>query len=311
MKNIRVVFSGVVVVMIGLLVTSCAPIFYYQVYKVQPINNLSKSNNSLIYEDENCKVFYDFWDEGGSVGFLIYNKLDKNIYVNMKESFFIRNGIAYDYYKDREFTSLNTTSRSSMYTYSESNSYNAMMAIVASASVSGYNYQGFKQTISISAGFGTSKTTNYGLFSSSAYSNTSSSGVNFKEKEIVCIPPKSAKVISEYSINMLLYRDCNLFLYPTTKNGIRTSNFSEEDSPYVFSNRISYTIEGSDNQIKMEHKFYVSEISNYSSTDIVEYKTDEYCKDEQPPMQRTAYFKNYSPDKFYIEYSATIYGRKH
>jgi hypothetical protein len=236
---------------------------YYQVYKVQPINDLSKSNNSLVYEDTNCKIQYDFWGEGGNVGFMLYNKSDKDIYVNMKESFFIYNGIAYDYYKNREFTS----------------------------------EIGASKTSSVSA----SKTT--------AFSKTSSLGVNMREKEVICIPPKSAKVISEYNINKVLYRDCNLFLYPL-KEQIKTSHFSEKESPFIFSNRISYIIEGTNTPIKMEHKFYVSEISNYRSKDITEYRTKMRCEDEQPTTQKIKYFKDVSPDKFYIRYSEGT-NRKH
>jgi hypothetical protein len=298
---------------IALLLSSCATSNYYQVYKVQPINDLSKSTNSLIYEDTNCEVRYDFWGEGGNVGFLLYNKSDKNIYVNMKESFFIYNGIAYDYYKNREFTSQNSTSQSSMYTNSASNRYSAMGAILGAVAVSGYNYQGFKQTNSISAGVGTSKTKSIGASKTTASSSASSSGVNIKEKDIICIPPKSAKIISEYNINESLYRDCNLFLYPS-KRQIRTSVFSEKESPFVFSNRILYFMEEENTPIKIEHKFYVSEISNFLDKDITEEKMDKVCEDEpkfHPSYVFSLYFKNPSPDKFYIKYSKEHNMRKH
>ena len=91
------------ITIILLSLTSCAPIFYYQSYKIEPVNNVTKSSNPLVYEDENLIVEYNFWGEGGNVEFLLYNKSDKNIYVNLKESFFIRNGIAFDYFLDREF----------------------------------------------------------------------------------------------------------------------------------------------------------------------------------------------------------------
>jgi len=274
-----------------LLMSSCAPAVYYQVYKVQPVNNLSESNN-LIYEDANCKVVYDFWGKGGNAGFLLYNKSDKNIYINMEESFFVRNGIAYDYYQDR--TSLNSTSRSSEYSYSTTDTYAIISAIALTSAL--YNYQGYGQANSRFM----ETTYSSGASKSTAYSTTSSSGVNFREKNIICIPPKSAKIISEYSINESLYRDCNLFLYPTKKE-IRTSSFSEENSPLVFSNRISYTIEGTDDIMKMEHKFYVSDISNYSHIDIIEEIVNKNCEDERSSYQKS--FKGSSPYRFYIRYT--------
>ena len=283
---------------IGLLMFSCMPLSYYQIYKVQPINNISNFDNSLIYEDTNCKVMYNFWEEYGNAGFLLYNKSDKNIYIDMKECFFIRNGIAYDYYQNREFISQNSTSQSSMYTHWATNTYNTVNAKADLISI----YQGYGQTNSHLMG----KETNRGYSSSSSKfstsSRTASFGISIKEQEVVCIPPKSAKIISEYNINGLLYRDCNLFLFPSAKN-IRTSNFSEETSPIVFENRISYTIEGTDAIIRMEHKFYISEISNYSYSDITEKVKEKKCEEDDSLPTYEVKFKDASPYKFYIEYS--------
>ena len=294
MKKVKTV--GLAILAVGLLTTSCSSIYYYQIYKVQPIGDLSKSNHWLIHEDANCIILYDFWEEGGNAGFLIYNKLEKNIYVNMKESFFICNGIAYDYYRNREFTSQKTTSHSSMHTSLETSTYSVSKAI----SVSGNNYYGFRQTNSISAGIVATKTLLSGISTSASSSTALSSGVSIKEKDIICIPPNSAKVFSEYSINKSLYRDCNLFLYPSKKQ-ISTSSFSKEESPFVFGNRISYFLEGIDTPIIMEHTFYVSEISNYSEKDITEFHKYKECEDDQSTQTTTKYIKT-APDKFYNIY---------
>ena len=302
---------------IGLLVSSCAPNVFYQLYRVLPKNDISqkdellKSDSSIIYEDENCKIVYDFWGEKGNAGFLLYNKSDHNIYLNMTECFFVFNGIAYDYFQNREFTSQVSASQSSMYTSSAANSYSISRTVAASKAVSGYNYQGLWQTNTLSAGVGSNESLSVGASVSSASSKTSSLGVNIKEKEIVCIPPKAAKVISEYNLNGMLYRDCNLFLYPSTKKQIRISEFSEEESPFVFSNRISYTIDGTDDIIKMEHEFYVSEITNFSEEHITEIKREKFCEDEgayYAPERR--YFAFSSPYYFYIKYFRNI-GRMH
>ena len=120
-----------------------------------------------------------------------------------------------------------------------------------------------------------------------------------------------------------------------SKTQISTSSFSEENSPYVFKNIILYIVEGADNPIKMEHKFYVSEISNHLEEDIIGYRTNKHCDDEQSttlPVQKltvksvkkqpqssqpvqedyTSFFRNYSPDRFYIKYSKGVNDtRKH
>jgi len=310
---------------VGLLLSSCSTI-YYQVYKVQPINDSSKSNNSLCYEDENCIVCYDFWGNGGSVRFLVFNKTTKNMYIDMKESFFIRDGIAYDYFLNREFTSSAsitssfTTSQSSMYTNSATSTYGVMASRANSVAVSGYDFAGFRQTNAFSAGVGTVKIAGLSASKSLASSETTvssktlSSGVNIREKDIVCIPSKTSKIISEYNINKKLYIDSNLHLYPSAfKSDIKTSHFSEELSPLVFSNRISYIIEGNENAIKIEHKFYVSEISNYPNAPFTGNKKDRLYEEQSSGTKTSSVRKTssvgttryVSPDNssyFYIKY---------
>ena len=200
-----------------------------------------------------------------------------------------------------------------MYTHSATTTYSAMRAISGSVSVSGYNLQGFTQTNTISAGAGTSKAVSSGVAETSGTSVSSGFGVTIKEMDIICIPPKSAKVISEYNINKLLYRDCNLFIRPTKKQ-IRISSFSEDESPFIFSNRISYCVDENGKPITMEHKFYVSEISNIIEEDMTTYKIVKVCEDEQSPWftgVSRLFYKDPAPDKFFIKYSYPDGYRKH
>ena len=55
---------------------------YYQIYKVNPSENIIKKDNLLVFEDENCIVSYDLWQNGGNIGFNVYNKSNKNLYLN-------------------------------------------------------------------------------------------------------------------------------------------------------------------------------------------------------------------------------------
>ena len=104
----------------------------------------------------------------------------------------------------------------------------------------------------------------------------------------------------EYNIKQSLFRDCDLYKYPN-KNHIKTKSFTKSDSPLVFSNRIAYTVGQTGNLIKFENGFYITEISNYPESELVESKYDEYCR--QKSMTKIKYFKDVSPDKFYIKYS--------
>lgn len=57
---------------IGLCMASCKG-YYYQVYDVSS-NNTKMQDNSLVYENEDCKVLYNLWSNNGKLRFAILNK---------------------------------------------------------------------------------------------------------------------------------------------------------------------------------------------------------------------------------------------
>src|SRR5690349_13929936 len=174
------------------LFTSCTPIrqTYYQVYKTENTSKLIKKESLLIFEDDNCKISYDLWKKGGDIGFNFYNKTEKNIYLNLDECFFILNGVANNYFRNREFT------------YSTSSGATSSRSTKATKSVTGTNYLNLIQTNLVSA------TNSIGLMTSAGFATT------FHEERVICIPPKSSKDIQEYVVTQALYRDCELFKYP-------------------------------------------------------------------------------------------------
>lgn len=266
------------------LMSSCAETFY-QVYKAVPSNNIQKSNGTLVYEDDNCSIIYSLWAEYGSMSFRFYNKTDENIFLNLGESFFIQNGLAYDYFQNRTYT--NTTTTEALATESGT----------ASKSVTGLNYLNLFQTNRLSS------SSAVGVASSKGYS------IGTFEEEVICIPAKSSKIISEFSINEILYRDCNLLRYPSNKKQIRTIKFTSEDSPLKFSNRLVYFVGKEGNPIKLENLFFITEITNYPEDEISEYKNEEFCGEKGDISIRS--FKEISPDKFYIKYSNVDKTMKH
>ena len=71
-------------------------------YQTKPMTeNIKINENALIYEDDNCIILYDFWKEKGDIGFVIYNKNMENLLIHLDECFYVENGFAYDYYKNR------------------------------------------------------------------------------------------------------------------------------------------------------------------------------------------------------------------
>jgi hypothetical protein len=92
-----------IIAFIGTFFNSCVSSSYYQVYSTKS-ENLQKNENSLQFENEICIMTYNLWGNGGNFGFTIYNKTDKNLIVNLEESYFIMNGIANNYYKSRIYS---------------------------------------------------------------------------------------------------------------------------------------------------------------------------------------------------------------
>ena len=87
---------------IGFMMASCATKSYIQIVDVKS-ESLTEEKNNYVYTDENCKIVYDLWQEGGNPGFMIENISDQLIYINLANSFFTENGIAYDYFRNRTY----------------------------------------------------------------------------------------------------------------------------------------------------------------------------------------------------------------
>ena len=86
--------------------------------------------------------------------------------------------------------------------------------------------------------------------------------VSFLELPVVCIPPKSAKFISEFLIIGSYYDDCDLEFYPNYKDEF-TKEYDSLNSPFRFSNIISYQLGSRGPTYLISHKFYINRISNF------------------------------------------------
>jgi hypothetical protein len=269
MKTKKLIISSLIAFMFTSCITNTN---FYQVYKTIPESNIKLKDSMLVYEDDNCKVLYNLWNNGGNIGFQFQNKTETNIYLNLEECFFINNGFANNYYKNRVYTSI------SNYGLTQS----------AAKSISGLNYLNLIQT-------------------NSASENTiSSSGrsVSTTEEKIICIPAYTSKVINEYSIKQTLYRDCDLLRYPSKKE-IKTLTFTKANSPMTYSNRIEYKVGQNGTPIKFENNFFISEITNYPESEITVLKPNKFCGQETIEKTNTKYFKKVSPNMFYIQYNQT------
>jgi hypothetical protein len=79
---------------------ACAPNDYFQIYETKMVGKNAVDQN-MIYEDSFSRITYNLWNRGGQVNFMFSNKSDKDITIDLENSFFILNGIANQYYQGR------------------------------------------------------------------------------------------------------------------------------------------------------------------------------------------------------------------
>lgn len=123
-----------------LLLTSCSQVYnYVQVFNATSQSDKIKATDAgMIYEDANCSILYNFWAEGGDAGFIIHNKTNVILYIDLTKSFIIKNDIAYDYYLARSMENSSTHTAQSLSAYSgfySVHSYGSANTTLASTAV--------------------------------------------------------------------------------------------------------------------------------------------------------------------------------
>ena len=252
--------------------------YYYQVYNVSS-DNVKQQDNSLVYENEDCKVLYNLWSNNGKLKFAIVNKTDKDIFVNMGQSFYVVNGRAVDYYQERSYT------QQDFYLASYTNT-----TATAYSKGSGFSWGNdiYMENASAVAGVNTSK-----------LARTSSKSVTVKEQEVVCVPAKCYKVFGYYEVNPEWKKTCvkeNDF----PKNIYQVGTYTKANSPVSFKNRIAYGFTKSDVADKhIDNDFWISSITNYSQKAASEkVKEKGECYGVKSSSE-SRLFKIGGPDKFY------------
>lgn len=289
----------------SVLAFSCSKDFY-QVLTAQS-NDVEIHSGYMIYDDENCQIIYNLWAPYGNAGFLVYNKTDQNIIIDLKRSFFVRNDNANDYYKNRTYSygvSSNvrmgkSASKSTNNSKSESNSLSTSTLNASTYWPSSYSIDGettsSTKTTSSSAGLGQTKNTSIQFGEESS--------IEFREQELVYIPPRTSKSFTEYEIMSELYRECEFQLAPK-KSKNEHLKYSYDNSPIRFGNIITYILELSNSPITVRHDFFVADISNMTASDFkISISADKNCIGfgQNIPTKKDIY-KEQAPNKFFIPY---------
>lgn len=257
-----------------LFLSSCSKTFY-QVYDVKS-DNMSLKDNSLVYENEDCRVMYNLWSESGVVSFVFSNKTDKDIFVNLGQTFFIVNGRANDYYVGAMETVQNGMRLATSYEAGLLDLFNA--------------------------GLWSNDLYSYSKVRKSSKEVVSNKEISVKEPEIVCVPAHSYKIFCKYSISPSCMLVCTKAVdFP--KKSAKVKDYTSDTTPLRIANRIAYGFDkGSVADKHIENDFWVSGITNYSKKAILEKeKVKTGCYSES--TEKVYRFKIGGPDKFYVVYS--------
>lgn len=276
MKNL--LFSTTVCIVLS----SCAaPKAFYQVHTTQAEDGIKVENSIMIFENEDLVITYDFWGELGDASFSVFNKTEKNIFLDLGNSHFVINGFAETYFQNRSFS----VSSTGMHSYSQQTTRGSILNtqnLYSSKSSGSINTNASKSVVS------------------------SSSGVTQYEQRIVCVPPQTSKFIKGFSITESLVRNCDLLRYPTKEKQIVTLNFTEADSPIKLQNIISYGFQELDQSefMQISNAFWVKEVTNYPSDKFFYFDFPEYCDEKSTASQK--YFKYRSGLRYYIRYVKNV-----
>jgi hypothetical protein len=93
---------GILALAIGL--SGCNKEFI-QIFETDASNS-TRVNDFFVFENDTVRITYNFWFTKGVMSFQVFNKLDKPIYINWKNSSFIHNGNKLNYWVDEEFTDM-------------------------------------------------------------------------------------------------------------------------------------------------------------------------------------------------------------
>lgn len=266
-------------IMLAALVFDACTSLNYQVYEVK--SELTQKDNTMVFENEDCKVSYNLWAKNGSMSFIFENKSDKDLFIDMSQTFFIKNGKAFDYYMNRTFETRSYDAINVGYSYNVSRNL----------SVLGTWNNMYLATASVGDVAGVKAGAQKGI----------STAVTVKEQEVICIPAKSYKIIGGYNINSVFTKTCDRNKdFPKKMSTVAT--YSETNSPLKFTNRIAYSFEESNKSLKfIENSFWVESIKNYTRKMAVEKVNDDSkCKGEIAP--KLFVFKIGGPNQFYVTY---------
>ncbi len=280
-----------VLLLVVIALASCSTA-YQQIANISSPQMKIRDDGKFCYNEEDIVVDYNFWAENGRVSFVITNNSDKDIYVDLSRSFLVVNGMTFDYFKNRTFSTNASSTVISSSAYSGLNTY-ATANGMADAFSSYYGGMGISTALATASGY--SRTNGYSHRSSA--SNTIDVGVEYSEKSGVWIPAHSARSFCEFSLLGAPYRQCGLARNPSKREDA-TLTFTQNSTPLAFDNLLMLVVDGVDH--RLTNSFYIERVTNLLYDQTYNDEIGEDCYGNKTEKNRIFKFK--SANRFYINY---------
>ncbi|ADB36217.1 hypothetical protein [Spirosoma linguale] len=87
--------KNITLLLLLICLLGCGPSVYH-VTKLQS-DQVNVVDNDFVYENDDLKVIYNLWGEGGRMRFLLFNKTSRSLYLDWSKSFLSRNGFTTSY----------------------------------------------------------------------------------------------------------------------------------------------------------------------------------------------------------------------
>mgnify|MGYP006142202029 FL=1 len=309
--------KNLIFLLLSIIFSSCST-QYYQLFELESSDiNL---NGEAYSENNDLKVTYDFWANGGSTQLILENRSKNTIYIKHDECQFILNNYAADYYDNAVYTNSKSFSKS----VSKGNSKQLLVQKIVGASSTtgssksrsdifdnglmapggiGYvNTSGVSSSTTNSAASSMSAAISKQITSSLAFSNSSS--VSSTAKLILVIPPKSKKILRGFRVNSSRIKHCDLLAKPRRikSKDDNSISFSKELSPFKLRFYITYSFDEEFNsKLVYQSEAYVSKISNMPSDLFIDEVQYLECETDNFPIYLNV-TKYFSPLNFYKPY---------
>ena len=258
---------------------------YVQVFETNG-TNLETENEFYVFENDSLKITYGFWTQKGLMTFVIFNKLDKPLYIDWKKSSYIDNSVKLNYWIDGEKTK--------------------------SLEYYGSYYYGGPL---LKTGYAVSSTK--GVSVSTTVKNERITFIppnsNYYRSKFYIFPINFFELDTKTPYKEVPRKD-----KPKKKTKIYEKSFSKENSPLIFRNFLTFSFsEYFEDEFYVDNEFYISDIKEMDRRHFEYIKRDEsikfgrfYLTDEYGELIKFSDFNKKSSFYLYIPKEASIDSRK-